>query len=846
MDSRKLYRVLACATALMATLTLLASRSALADPPTRAARLAYIDGAVSFSPAGEDEWALAQVNRPFSTGDRIWSDTGSRAELQIGDAWVRLGASTSASILNLDDRVAQVQLAQGTLNLRVRQAYGGQVYEVDTPNLAFTVRQPGEYRIEVDPDGNATTVTSFNGEAEVYGESTSYIIGARQSYRFTGTDLRDYESLALAPPDEFDRWAFDRDRRTDRSVSARYVAPEVVGYSDLDDYGTWSTVADYGPVWFPTRVDPGWVPYRYGHWAWIDPWGWTWVDNEPWGFAPFHYGRWAFVRERWCWVPGPRTVRPVYAPALVAFVGGNNFSLSVASGPAAGVAWFPLGPGEVYRPAYQVSRNYFTNVNVTNTSVNVTTVTNVYNNPSTNVVYRNRELARAVTAVPAAAFADGRQVAQSAVPVSREVVARAPVTDVAAVAPTRASLAPGNGARGGREAGRPPVNTLTRQVVAKNAPPPPVASFSSRESQLAARPGKPVEAAPAPAAKAAPATPGRNVKVVAPSTPANAPTRAENVPGARTQPIPRTNATAAAPGKAGEAASGPSPQNVPQPPERGKGVAQEPQRGAPPQADVPRPPERGAPQEALRRAPSQANVPRPPEAQRGAPQEAPRAQPPQANVPRPPETQKGAPQQALRPPPPQANVPRAAEPPKGPPQEATRRPPPQASAPRPPEAARVAPPEPRAPAQANVGRPPERAIREEPRAAQPQAQMRQPEAPRAPPQQSMRPSPSQANVTRAPEPPRAAPQERPHTPPPQAQARPQEPPRAPPPQAVRAAPPQPSAQRAPEAPKPPPQAAAHPPPPQANVARAPEPQRAAPPRREDGKGGEEKKQEQKQ
>jgi hypothetical protein len=795
MDSRNIYRLRACTTAMIATLMLLASTSALADPPMRVARLAYIDGAVSFSPAGEDEWVLAQVNRPFSTGDRIWSDTGSRVELQIGDASVRLGASTSASILNLDDRVAQVQLAQGVLNLRVREAYGGQAYEVDTPNLAFTVRQSGEYRIEVDPDGKATTVTCFNGEAEVYGESASYIIGARQSYRFTGTDLRDYESLALAAPDEFDRWASERDRRTERSVSARYVAPELVGYSDLDDYGTWSTVADYGPVWFPTRLDAGWVPYRDGHWAWIDPWGWTWVDNEPWGFAPFHYGRWAFVRERWCWVPGPRTVRPVYAPALVAFVGGSNFSLSIASGPAAGVAWFPLGPGEVYRPAYQVSRNYFTNVNVTNTRVSVTTVTNVYNNPSTNIIYRNRELARAVTAVPAAAFAGGHQVAQSAVPISREIVARAPVTDVAAVAPTRASLAPGNGARRGREAGRPPANALTRQVVAKNAPPP-VASFSSRESQLAARPGKPIEPAPAAAAKAAPAASGANVKVLAPSAPANAPTRAENPRGASTQSIPRTNATAAPPGKAGEAAGGPSPQpNVPQPPERGKALAQEAQRDAPPQA----------------------------------------------NVPRPPETPKGPAQPALRTPPPQASVPRPAESPRGPLQEATRRPAPQASVPRSPEAARVAPPEPRAPVQANVVRAPERAIREEPpRAAQPEAQTRQPEAPS---ERSMRPPPHQANVARPPEAPRAAAQQRPPSPPPQAQVRPQEPSRAPPPQVVRAAPPQPSAPRAPEPPKPPPQAAAHAPPPQANLARAPEPQRTAAAYREEGKGAEEKKQE---
>ena len=121
----------------------------------------------------------------------------------------------------------------------------------------------------------------------------------------------------------------------ERSVSARYVAPDVIGYADLDAHGTWSNVPTYGSVWVPRDVGRDWAPYRYGHWAWVDPWGWTWVDDASWGFAPFHYGRWAFVQSRWCWVPGPRHERAIYAPALVAFVGGSNFGVSVASGAVA-------------------------------------------------------------------------------------------------------------------------------------------------------------------------------------------------------------------------------------------------------------------------------------------------------------------------------------------------------------------------------------------------------------------------------------------------------------------------------------------------------------------------------
>src|SRR5262249_7847588 len=160
-----------------------------------------------------------------------------------------------------------------------------------------------------------------------YGEGASYIVNASQSYRFTGTGLQDFERLNVAGADDFDRWCADRDHRVERSVAKRYVSPYVVGYEDLDTYGTWRVVPGYGRAWVPTRVAVDWAPYRNGHWVWIDPWGWTWVDDAPWGYAVSHYGRWAYVNSAWCWVPGPVAARAVYAPALVAFVGGSNFQL---------------------------------------------------------------------------------------------------------------------------------------------------------------------------------------------------------------------------------------------------------------------------------------------------------------------------------------------------------------------------------------------------------------------------------------------------------------------------------------------------------------------------------------
>ena len=437
---------------------------ASADPSSRVARLGYLSGAVSFSPAGENDWVQAMVNRPLTTGDRLWAEPGARTEIQIGGAMVRMNGGTSVSVLNLDDQIAQLQLTQGALHVRVRHLAPNQIFEVDTPNVAFTLRQPGEYRIEV--DGVATTIVVRKGQGEVYGDNTAFVIDARQAYRFMGTGLREYRQERTPRFDGFDRWSNARDRSYDTSISARYVSQDVVGYQDLDANGTWRVNATYGNVWFPNQVAMGWAPYRDGHWAWIDPWGWTWVDDAPWGFAVSHYGRWTNFRGTWGWVPGPVRTRAYYAPALVVFVGGENFQLSISTGTVGGVAWFPLGPREVYQPAYPVSRRYFQNINQSNTIINNTVINNTYNNTNvTNVVYANRQVPGAVVAVPATAFVQSQRVSRAAVQVSPDVMVKAPVAVVPSLAPTETSVR-GNAAPGDK----PPARMLERPVVARTDP----------------------------------------------------------------------------------------------------------------------------------------------------------------------------------------------------------------------------------------------------------------------------------------------------------------------------------------------------------------------------------------
>lgn len=450
------------------------------DPSGRVARLNYTSGSVSFQPGGEGDWVTAVVNRPVTTGDNLWADQNSRAELHVGSTAIRLNSETSLTFLDLDDQTTQFRLSMGTIILRVRHIDDGDHFEVDTPNLAFTIQEAGEYRFDVNEDGNQTSVTIWSGRGVATGAGYDYTVLAGQQALFSGTDSLSHEIAQLPPNDDFEDWAFGRDRRENRAESANYISSEMTGYEDLDDHGRWHYAADYGPVWTPIGVAPGWAPYRFGHWAWIDPWGWTWVDDEPWGFAPFHYGRWAFVDASWCWVPGPVVIRPVYAPALVVFLGGGGFQLAAGGGPAVG--WFPLGPREVYLPPYAVSRGYVNNINITNTRVNITQVTNVYNryttNNVTNISYVNQHVNNGVTVVSHDTFVNARPVGRNLAHVDARQLTQAPVTHTPPVQPVRASvLGAGSPARV-----RPPASVEKRQVVGTRNPTPPKPPFEQRQN----------------------------------------------------------------------------------------------------------------------------------------------------------------------------------------------------------------------------------------------------------------------------------------------------------------------------------------------------------------------------
>jgi hypothetical protein len=633
-------------TGLIAAIPLLIATALFAqdqDPPARVARIAYLQGIVSLQPSGFDSWNDAPPNYPMISGDRIYTDQNSRAVIQNGSVDVRLWAQTDVTLTNINDQYEQIGIAQGSVRVRVYGLNPGNVVEVDAPNAAVIIQQPGDYRINV-YNSQASLVAVNAGAVQITGPGINQLVEQGQAVQVVGANPLELGLVGMPPFDDLDRWSIDRDHHILNSISAQYVSRDIPGYDDLDDYGAWVVTPDYGPVWYPRAMPVGWQPYTIGHWAYVRPWGYTWIDDAPWGYAPFHYGRWAIIAGRWGWAPGPPRVVPVYSPALVAFVGpppGASFAAGVAVGLA---AWFPLGIAEPYVPWYHCTPNYVRTVNVTNINVtviknvtvinnyntfinNTRTVTNVNQINVTNVNYVNRTH---VYAVPANTFSSGARVQQAAVHLNeqqRQQLVSAPVVVAKAPAPeparpilqprpnvSRPAARPSLMTPHGSAPATPAANKPSLQPVSLPKPQPaaaikpaakPVAPGLKPAAPAAARPATPIQ-------PTRPTPPVNNTKPVPP--PANshpAPTTPETHPTPSTQPskpappakAPPANNTHPAPAKtenrpapstqpvkpapANNPHPAPAPQTHPQQPQAHPAAQPHPQAKTPPKEQNP-------------------------------------------------------------------------------------------------------------------------------------------------------------------------------------------------------------------------------------------------------------------
>ncbi len=429
------------------------------NPPSRVARVSFTDGSVSLQPGGAGDWGTAQRNRPVTIGDKIWVDKDSRAELQAGQIAIHLGGMTALSFLNLDQNVTQIRMPEGKMNFRVREIRQGENYEVDTPNLAFTVKEAGAFRIEVNENGDFTSVTAIRGAGEIAASGQVYAVKAGERVDVTGSDGNVKASTGPAQaPDPLDQWAQQRDLGEDNSASSKYVNRDTVGYSDLDDYGTWKQDDTYGNVWYPNNTSPDWAPYSNGNWAYVAPWGWSWVGYEPWGFAPYHYGRWVYAGG-WGWAPGPIYSYPFYGPAFVGWLGGFGFGFGF------GFGWFPLGWGEPFHPWYHCGYGYYRGINVHNAYFH-----NFNGRPGgySHFNYAYAHNTRAVTTASRSAFLNGQAINRGAQHLSEASLRGAQVTNGIHAAPTRASSL--GAANTGSHVATPSRNVESRSVMARTTP----------------------------------------------------------------------------------------------------------------------------------------------------------------------------------------------------------------------------------------------------------------------------------------------------------------------------------------------------------------------------------------
>ena len=454
-------------------LTLAGGSALWGDPPSRVGRLSSLSGTVSFRPEGVEDWVPATLNYPLTIGDGLWTDQDGGADIHVGSTAIHLASSTAISFLNLDDQTIQIRLSTGSLNLRLRQVGAAEQFEVDSPNASLSILRAGTYRIDVQQNGDTTAIVR-SGEIEATAGDSVFPLSVRQMASITGVDSPAYQVTRAPPLDEWDLACQARDQREDNVASAQYVPRDLDGVEDLDQYGSWRVDPDLGPVWAPVVTVVGWAPYRFGHWAWIDPWGWTWIDDAPWGFAPFHYGRWAFSAGAWVWVPGAHLSRAVYAPALVTFVGGAGWHPHQAPGESVG--WFPLGPHEPYVPPYRSDRTRLHNVDLEH------------------ITYVNRSVPGAVTVVPGEAFIHGQPAERARLTLPSDDLGRAPVRGaVAPLVPQKESLFGGASVSRAKVA-QPPAFVTSRPVVARLTPPPQPVPFAARRQALAAHPGQPLDA----------------------------------------------------------------------------------------------------------------------------------------------------------------------------------------------------------------------------------------------------------------------------------------------------------------------------------------------------------------
>ncbi|MBO0736397.1 MAG: hypothetical protein J2P48_07490 [Alphaproteobacteria bacterium] len=392
-------------------------------PPARIGRVSLVEGNVDLRVSDDTRWVDGAVNQPVYEGEALRSDSQARAGIEIGANTLDLANGTEIKVAALRDRFTQIALSRGRVYLHLRQFADGESVEIDLPQGGVWLLARGVYDIDAGSGDQPPRISVFQGKAQFAGAAGDWRVEDGQTATSAGPGAR-AAKIAPAVRDEFAQSCGKRDYDVTRLASSYYVSSNMTGFAELDAAGVWKSNPQYGPVWFPT-TSQDWVPYRFGHWNWMAPFGWTWIDDQPWGFAPSHYGRWAFIDGHWAWAPGSFVARPLYAPGVVAFLGTRGVGLSSEDGAA--IAWFPLAPGEAYWPVYTRDLDYVRTLNRANVPDVQAIRMHADGSPPLEVVnedFANRQFASVVLR---SVFVNGRPVAPARIGLPEQRLQDAPV-----------------------------------------------------------------------------------------------------------------------------------------------------------------------------------------------------------------------------------------------------------------------------------------------------------------------------------------------------------------------------------------------------------------------------------
>ena len=331
---------------------------------------------------------------------------------------LRLASNSQVRFVKLNPSAREMQLGAGTVDLAELQGSDGGP-QIDTPSVTVRPNQSGDYRVTVTGNGQ-TLVTARSGSATVSTGAASRTITPGSTLVAYGPYGNPSISMQGAIGfDSFDQYNISRDQSVASAYNANpYLSPQLAGYSNLANYGSWQNVPGYGWAWAPNNQNQSnFAPYQNGQWVWEPGSGYTWVDNAPYGYATSHYGSWFNNQSYggWLWQPpasqyqtSSNALASAWLPAVVSFFltgssGGdlssllNGFSgLTGSYADNTNIGWIPLAPGEQYQPWYGQNYNY-----PSTGLTSVPTVTNIYN------YYGNARYYRGITMVPVSAWRTG-------------------------------------------------------------------------------------------------------------------------------------------------------------------------------------------------------------------------------------------------------------------------------------------------------------------------------------------------------------------------------------------------------------------------------------------------------